>query len=246
MKKLRIITGLLISFILVVLLVAVANAKIYETKNLVIVYDNPVDLTLAIPAVKKARTFFKQLGYKVDYPVKLIFQDAVYLDIHVMGSDKIIKQQVYGVYFGNYKGEEKNTIKVSSWGTDYLHAGSRDCFGIPVTLELHATIITHETAHLLLRAIGGKLGHGVNEYIAYTTQIATMPESLRDGILNANKDTEPFDYELMINSMLHSHNPHKFGIMSYLHFKTTGPETFKKIVAGELDPDIMINSFYGN
>ena len=237
---------LLIAIIFSMTLVVVVNAEeVYCAHNLEIVYDNPVDLSIAIPAVEKARKFFEKLGYKSDYPEKLVFQEAVYLDIPILGGDKVIKERIYGAYFGNFSKDKKNVIYVSSWDTDYLHTGSRDCFNIPVTLELHATIVTHETAHLLLRAISGKLGHGVNEYIAYTTQIATMSESLRNKVVEAYPNVEMFESEFGINGMIHAHNPHKFGVMSYLHFSKTGSDTFKSIVAGKLDPDVMMDALYG-
>ena len=246
MEKLRIVTLFLVSFVLVALSVVVVNAKVYQTDNLKVVYDNPSDLKLAIPAVDKARKFFEKLGYKADYQVNLVFKEAVYLDIPLLGEGgRIIKERVYGVYYGNFSEDLKNVIYVSSWGTDYLHKGSRKCFEIPVTLELHSTIVTHETAHLLLRELAGKLGHGVNEYIAYTTQIATMSESLRNQVLSKYEDCDIFESELMINGMYHAHGPHQFGVISYKHFKKTGPEMFNRIISGKFDPDDMMNAIFG-
>jgi len=205
------------------------TVKVYETDNLKITYQNPFDLALAIPAVKKARDFFTKLGYKSDYPVDITFKEEV------RRSDCEKTGRVYAIYDGR-----NQKITISSWGTDYVK--NRKCFGMPSNVKIHASIVSHEVAHSLLKSIAGKRGHGINEYVAYTVQFSTMDADMRKKILDFNSDVgphEPDDYGVPrgINSFAHGMNAHDFGIMSYLHFVKYGPQIFHDIIKGIFDPD---------
>lgn len=223
LKKLLVLT------ITILLLSVSVEAKVYETDNLKITYENTLDLDLAIPAVKKARVFFTKLGYKSDYLVDITFKEEV------RRSDCEVTGRVYAIYDGR-----NQKITISSWGTDYVI--NRKCFGIPSNIKIHETIVSHEVAHSLLKSIAGKRGHGINEYVAYTVQFSTMDKEMLKKILDFNKNVgphEPDDYDVPrgINSFAHAMNAHDFGIMSYLHFNKSGPQIFHDIIKGVFDPD---------
>lgn len=229
-----------ISVVVIVILLFCISPAFAETcdcgrDNVEIVYTKLIEAELVCRAINTVEKFFSDLGYQKKPSVKIVFQEAVYCK-YFANNDPI---RVYGHF-----DVSNMTIYISSWGTDYLHKGSRDCFGLPIDLVFHESVIVHELAYLYTASnTVSKLGPAVYEYIAYVTQIAMLPENYRQEVLEHNSDITGFDYEQQINSILHSGSPHKFGIKSYLHFKNKGPAIFHRIIKGEFDPDKMLDMF---
>lgn len=214
-----------------------AEAKVYSTNLIHITYEDPIDLAAAISGTQRARHFFTQLGYESNHKIKITFKDNLFIE-YSDGGGEFIKHTVYGLF-----NMRTNEIQINSWKTDYLN--NSKAFKMPASLDLHRSIVSHEVGHALLYAIAGKRGRGVNEYVAYVTQLYTMTYGSTSKILETFKDLEPhepnmYGQPLGINSFSHAAAPHEFGIRSYLHFQKYGPQIFNDIVNGKFDPDKMI------
>jgi hypothetical protein len=76
----------------------------------------------------------------------------------------------------------------------------------------------HEIAHAIADAnFVRRPVAPAHENIAYTTQLATMPEELRNTILR-NVDTDGYEHLKEVGDMLLMIDPNRFAVKSYLHF----------------------------
>ncbi len=114
-------------------------------------------------------------------------------------------------------------------------------FGLPMDRDLYRSIVVHEVAHLIAshNFTMESPPRAAQEYIAYVTQLATMPPSLRGRIL-ANFPGEGFQTSVEINSINYMFSPQKFAVGVYRHFVRTenGAAYFRRLLAGEIRPDL--------
>jgi hypothetical protein len=209
--------------------------------------DNNPNVTLDMSAVQSQRELNHELVCNGINRAVEFFQSIPELQEQIADVEINVKVQdvveftlfddpmrVYGIY-----DRSKNTVTMSSWGTDYLHPGSRDAFTLPISTEIHTSVVAHETAHVILQAISQdkNLPSAFHELWAYTVQIATMDDEVRDAALAAYPSAE-FMSEAQINDMVHYGDPHKFGVMSYKWMLKNGFDTHLKIVAGNM-PNVL-------
>lgn len=179
----------------------------------------------ACDGVVDAIKFFENIGYDDTYTLNVTIQDEVLVDIE--GSDKTI--QVFGMYDAKH-----DVTLVSSFGTPYMNGrtawltNSDDLTsGVPVTLAVWQSVVTHEAAHQILQnlwevrnpmLVKNKMfiGHGLHEYVAYVAQLTMMPEADRNEIIESYGDVTGYKWPEALNGVRHFLHPHKFGVQSYL------------------------------
>jgi hypothetical protein len=110
----------------------------------------------------------------------------------------------------------------------------RPAFGVPMNPALYRSFIVHEIAHAIADAnFVRRPVAPAHEYIAYTTQLATMPEELRNTILH-NVDTDGYEHLKEVGDMLLMMDPNRFAVKSYLHFMQpqNGSAAFEQLLTG--------------
>lgn len=95
--------------------------------------------------------------------------------------------------------------------------------GLKVDRTLHRALVTHEVAHRLAIAnvTAGKLGIVAQEYIAYVTMFAAMPEAYRQRVLQQIPGTE-FPTDAEFNLTMYMLDPVRFGAQAYRHYLQPG------------------------
>jgi hypothetical protein len=110
----------------------------------------------------------------------------------------------------------------------------RPAFGVPMSPDLYRSFIVHEIAHAIAdpNFVRRPLAPA-HEYIAYTTQLATMPDELRNAILR-NVDTDGYEHLKEVGDMLLMMDPNRFAVKSYLHFiePQNGAAAFEQLLTG--------------
>ena len=113
-------------------------------------------------------------------------------------------------------------------------------FGLPVDRELHGSLVAHEVSHVVAsRNFSVKCpSYAAQEYIAYVTQLATMPTALRERIL-ASSPSLAFKTASEINSVTLSFSPQKFAVGAYRHFARSenGAAFIRALLTGEVRLD---------
>lgn len=111
--------------------------------------------------------------------------------------------------------------------------------GLPMDSELYSSIFTHEVAHAIAHEnfAAAKPPTVAHEYIAYTVQLATLPDALRNRILTAIPGTG-FEHEREISELYMAFNPDRFAVQVYRHFmrSTNRAEFFARLLSGAFRP----------
>jgi hypothetical protein len=111
----------------------------------------------------------------------------------------------------------------------------RPPFGIPMNPEIYRSFVVHEVAHAVAHPnFVRRPNLAAMEYIAYTVQIATMPEPLRRRVL-ASVETEAFEQPREIGDQLVMFDPARFAVKSYLHFirPENGAAFYQRLLTGK-------------
>jgi hypothetical protein len=87
------------------------------------------------------------------------------------------------------------------------------------------------------------MGNAVQEYIASVVQFSSMQREYREEIMAQFDTNLIFNHEQEINSVLFSHSPQEFYIMSYRHFQSKDwymqREILDRIFTNKLNPDVI-------
>jgi hypothetical protein len=124
---------------------------------------------------------------------------------------------------------------MTSLSTAWLHDEERLIYNIPMSKELHISLLAHELAHSILadNYQTNSRGFASEEYLAYSVQFATMNATLRDEILALNP-MEPFATTDDITDLYLMFNPHEFALRAYLHFAREGAtRMLSQVLSGE-------------
>jgi len=108
---------------------------------------------------------------------------------------------------------------------------------VPMTTALCRSVLSHEIAHAVADAnfLVDKPSRLAHEYIAYITQLSTMPAGMRQQVLErfpgngfSNADEMSVDYYLL--------DPTRFGVQAYRHFMKpgNGKAFVGKLLAGKV------------
>jgi len=125
-------------------------------------------------------------------------------------------------YFGHFN-PMNNQIEVMSYNACLNATRDRRVFGMPFNLDLHRSFIAHEITHAITLKNSEERGLSriMHEYIAYSIQIATMPPSVRKGVL-LSSSVEAFNTKAEMTETYLELNPELFAIKAYRHMKQSG------------------------
>lgn len=109
-------------------------------------------------------------------------------------------------------------------------------FGVPASPVLYRSLISHEVAHAIASCNFAipRPTLAAQEYIAFVTMYATMPQAVRDQMLEAFAE-DGFDTEHQISGTMYLIAPQWFGAQSYRHYLKLGNGMLflRKILAGD-------------
>ena len=166
----------------------------------------PTDANSVCAAAADAMHFLRAQGLEVNEAFEVFVVEA-------------LKPPISASAFGGYINSERRAYlltfaKIATRGT---------VFGLPADRTLYRSLAIHEIAHAIAAANFRYPDPPIeaDEYIAYATMFATLPDSYRDRLLalyaNAN-----FASESEINPLVYVLDPFRFGILAYKHFTQPG------------------------
>jgi hypothetical protein len=96
-------------------------------------------------------------------------------------------------------------------------------FRIETDESLYLSLVAHEVAHGIARQqpAAEHLSRAMHEYLAYVTQLATLPAATRERVL-ARFSQGAFEHREEITEQLWSMDPEVFAIKAYRHFHQPG------------------------
>lgn len=138
-------------------------------------------------------------------------------------------------YYGMYEKRHKR-VTVLSYSSCRKQYRDSDFCGLRLCRKLHSSFIVHEIAHAIAHANLDAKAHSIaaEEYIAYTTQLALLPDEIRQKIL-LRIDNEGFGHEREITSLFYQLNPSVFAVKAYRHFlrPENGKRFYHKLITGQ-------------
>jgi hypothetical protein len=166
--------------------------------------SDPGDLDTACEAVAEATAFLGGFGLDTRLGLKVVFVDPV---------APAAGEPAWGLFDG-----ATGAVRVIPFATRPPRA--RRPLGLPWDRALHRSLIVHELAHAIARhnAEGRRLSVAAQEYIAYVTQLATLPAPHRR-VLLARSHYGAFEHPGAITSLYFYLDPDAFAVKSYLHFR---------------------------
>ena len=206
----------------------VAGADLIQCSNSNVVVEgaNREDRDYTCQAAAAALGFLKDNGLNVDWPVKVHFSTNLPIETD---------SNAAGCYDLDH-----DLITVISLSECYASGRTRTLFYEPLDRDINNSVIAHEVAHAiaLKNFVGKKTSRAALEYIAYVTQLSTLPQPVRDRILR--KYTKMiFENTVQINSIFLMVNPAKFAVGSYRHFRQpeNGSAFWQYLLTEEIELD---------
>jgi hypothetical protein len=218
--------GLLLPLVLLLYSTAFAQAqRCVNPPELVVTAADPETFAEICSAAEKAIAFLAQYNLR---PSRSINIEIVQEKIRPGGFD------AYGSYDGI-----TDQIQLMSYASIFATSINPSMFGEPFDRVHYSGVIAHEVTHAVVESYTKvkKYSGASQEYLAYATQLATMPEARRNAIVGA-MEIEPWQSGDVISNIFMAMNPGKFAVKSYLHLTTTAnPAAFVQIL-------LNINWFY--
>ncbi len=175
----------------------------------VVHYGNRQDATTACAAAEDSLAFMATHGFVIDRPLLIrVVEPVTWIECRCA--------------FGRFDATE-NRVEVLPYASCQHLASNTGVFGIPLTRELYRSFFAHEIAHAVAHWNFRVPSPGVaaHEYIAYTTQLATMTPRLRSEIL-ARFDVAAFTCDQEISEVYLALSPEQFAVNAYQHFQQPG------------------------
>jgi hypothetical protein len=187
------------------------------------------DIPFVCHAAEKTFAFLTNAGLTKRVPIK------VYI------VEKMKERPLGNFYLGMYERRHKRIV-VLSYSSCRKRCKEGECFcGLKLCRNLHSSIIVHEIAHAIAHANFHAEAHNstAEEYIAYTTQFALLPNELRQKILTRIKNNG-FGHEREITSLFHDLSPSVFAVKAYRHFlrPENGAMFYMKLISGKCKLDM--------
>lgn len=186
---------------------------------------NETDFTHACEAFRRVRAYLlDEHKLRLLEPVLIIFADRATADFG---------QHSYRVLGVNDR--EARQIRMTSFSSSWLHDAERSIYNMPISREMHISLLVHELTHSILtdNYQTNSRGFASEEYLAYSVQFATMNATLRDEILSLNP-MKPFATTDDITDLYLMFNPHEFALRAYLHFAREGAtRMLGQVLSGE-------------
>lgn len=207
---------------------ALATTQKCPTENdatVVIDFSLQSDFTAACTGAARALT----------YMLDKDFREPPEISIRIIDS---LQENSVPVAHGHFDAKTKTATVMSR--TVYQDARVQNrVLGLPMDTELYSSIFTHEVAHAIAHENFAveKPPTVAHEYIAYTVQLATLPDALRNRILTAIPGTG-FEHEREISELYMAFDPDRFAVQVYRHFmrSTNRTEFFARLLSGAFKP----------
>lgn len=176
-------------------------------------------------AAEKAITFLAQYDLRPQGPI------TIEIVAHKIDNHGLIS---YGSYDGN-----SNRLQLMSYASIFTTSRNPMMFGEPFDRVHYSGVIAHEVTHAVVEHYTKvkKYSGPSQEYLAYATQLATMPEERRNAIIRA-MNVEPWQAGDEISNIYMAMAPGKFAVKSYLHLMSL------KHPAAFIDILLNVNWFY--
>lgn len=167
--------------------------------------DRAEDGELACQAVGKALAFMRDQGFRTDAEFTV---DLVDRPLRLHGTE------VTGTY-----DSRSYHIEVPSFSQAQLMAQRHPPFRVPMCQAMWQSFVAHEVAHAVAQASFRMPTPSLeaHEYIAYVVQLATLPEAIRQQLLEAF-DNQAFQHERQINQIFLHLDPEVFAVKAYRHY----------------------------
>lgn len=151
--------------------------------------------------------------------------------------DRKISNGAFDVY-GRYDGTT-GRLQLMSYAAIFATSQNPRMFEEPFDRVLYSGVIAHEVAHAVVEHYTKvkKFSGPSQEYLAYATQLATMPEARRKAIIKTMA-VGPWEAGDEITNIYMAMAPGKFAVKSYLHFRSL------KHPAAFVDVLLNVNWFY--
>ncbi len=205
------------------------NTKVFaepykcSNEDVTVYAERQSDIAFACSAIDKTYAFLRTAGL-IKY---------VSIDLHIVS--KLPKHNRAELSLGHCKKTE-NSIYILSYNTCKYRIIANGFWSLNFSRNLYNSFIVHEIAHAIAGAHFEVESHSIaaEEYIPYTTQIALMPEGLRQELLTKITN-EGFKNEEEITSLFHDLSPSVFAVKAYRHFrrKENGSNFYQKILKGK-------------
>jgi Family of unknown function (DUF6639) len=218
-------------FLLILLLPAALLAGEFRCAGpaeVVVRTDQATDLDEICTSAAKAFAFLARFELMPKQPITIDIVD------HPIDSEGILT-------YGRYE-KETDRIELMSY-TAILAAGEKPkMFGEPFDRIHYSGLIAHEVAHAVVEPnlVRKKFSTTPQEYLAYATQLAVLPEVRREQIIVA-MDVEPWQGGDLISNAYMAMDPGKFAVKSYLHLTSLAePKAFVLLLLDSRWMDIYV------
>lgn len=177
----------------------------------------------ACAAVAEVQRYFAAGGLDADLVLTIRFQPSVFVEI--VGASSLETIPVLGRF--HWRKGEIQMLRLNLASTVM-----RRPWSLPWNAEIARSILRHEITHAVIAKLLGekydKLPPPWHEALAYAVQIDLMSAELRERVLAAYPDAEPFGLTLEINDFAYGFNPDRFAVRAYLTYARDGRMAFLK------------------
>ena len=202
-----------------------AAEKKCDSLNVTVTYKTKADASNACAGVAIAANFMAEHGFntKVSFSIRVVDNIQTNLPVVILARYNPKSNQIDVLSLERCRKLKKKTS-----------------FGLEIDTVLHRSFVAHEVAHAIaLRNIQPLHSTIVaQEYIAYTTQLATMPFEYQKKIIE-KYETEGFRNDQEFTITFFCLNPDLFAVKAYKHFlrPENGVAFYRRILKGTFRPN---------
>jgi hypothetical protein len=221
---LEIWTGLALSAVLCssVLAATPAPARCPQG-NVVVEADDARDFETGCRGAAAAAEFLAASGLDVGIPIEISFVDVM--------PEIVAATPSVGCYV-----RARSRIYVLTFARCRQQRLAHD---VAIDRPVHTGLVAHEVAHRIVAANVRqvRLSMVAQEYIAYVTMYATMPEIPRERVLGRIPG-DGFDSEVQIDATVYLIDPVRFGAQAYRHYLKPG--VGRSFIASVLNGQVLV------
>ncbi len=197
-----------------------------EDAAVAVTADNSAEIGQACAAAAAALAFLRDNGLETGWPV----------DLHLVPAlPPGTPARAAGCYVG-----ASDRVYVLTYAACLQWPRTRTVLGEPLAPDIYRSLVAHEVAHDIARHNFRTASPpwAAQEYIAYVTQMATLPETTRARIL-ARLPAERIGHPAELNSVLLMTSADAFAAQAWRHYLLpgNGAAFMQSLVAGEAVPN---------
>lgn len=212
-------------FLLQILWIAEATASFVKCPdvNVKVYTEIKEDIPFICNAAKSTFSFLRKAGLHKSVPI----------EVYIVNEMETLP--IGNLYLGMYDRRLKR-VTVLSYNSCKRYCKDACFCGLRLCRKLHSSFVVHEIAHAIAHAnfIKNTQNIAAEEYIACTTQLALLPDDLRQKILT-RINNKGFGHEREITSLFYDLNSSVFAVKAYRHFirPENGKSFYHKLITGE-------------